>query len=399
MTRDVLGLHPDPARIDTRHEIRTISFENPTGERGGAARSHGGRKGAPNRMMLPGERIVLADVAGPGRVRHLWMTWPPMPPTAMRGLWMEVFYGDARAPSISVPCLDFFGLPLGRPVVYASALTAAQEGRGFNSWIPMPFADRLRIELVNDTGRRFWFYYQIAYTLGPEDAETGFLHVRFARENPTTLKHDFTIVDGLRGPGRFLGCNVGIRVLPQEGFSWYGEGEVKMYLDGDDEHPTWCGTGLEDYVGTAWGMGQHATTYQGAPLIAQAPEAGMPEFVSFYRWHLPDPIVFRESLRVTLQQIGAVAVARGQEAIRAEMEAAGRAAGGGFMSLAADGPLDSFGLCERQDDVCATAFVYCRDVQPVPRLDPPAALADLARREWEAASPFEAALELLGDLA
>lgn len=383
----------DPSKIDLTHSIRTVSFENPSGARGAAATAHGGRKGAPLRMLGPGERVVLADLAGPGRVRHFWMTFPPMPPNEMRALWLEIHYDDAQCPSASLPCLDFFGCPLGRPVAFASQWNAAQEGRGFNSWLPIPFRRRLRIEVTNGSARRFPLYYQLAYSEGPVDADGGLLHVQFCRENPTQLKRDFTIASDVRGPGRFFGCNVGIRVLPDEGFSWYGEGEVKMYLDGDREDPTWCGTGLEDYVGTAWGMGAHATPLQGAPLVLQAPGGAMPDFVSFYRWHGRDPIVFERELRVTLQQIGAVAVPKGGAALRERLERTGRVAGGGWLALG--GALEAFGICERQDDVCATAYLYLRDVQPVPRLDRAAACADIARRDYEAASPFEAMLATL----
>jgi Protein of unknown function (DUF2961) len=383
----------DPSRIDLSQPIRAVSFENPTGAKGAAATAHGGRKGAPLRMVAPGERVVLADLGGPGCARHFWMTFPPMPPHEMRAALLEIYYDGAGEPSLSVPCLDFFGCPLGRPVAFASQWNAAQEGRGFNSWLPMPFRGRLRVEFVNATSRRFPLYYQLAYTEGAVAADAGLLHAAFRRENPTRLKRDFTIVDGVRGPGRFFGCNVGIRVLPDEGFSWYGEGEVKVYLDGDREHPTWCGTGLEDYVGSAWGMGAHTTPLQGTPLVAQAPGAAMPDFVSFYRWHDPDPIVFERELRVTLQQIGAVAIPRGQGALRERLEREGRAAGGGFQPLR--GGLESFGICERQDDVCATAFLYLRDAQAVPRVDAASACADIARREWERASPFEAMLGAL----
>jgi hypothetical protein len=378
------------ARIDLRQEIRTASFENPTGARGAAAQTHGGRKGAPSKLLAAGERAVLADVEGPGRVRHVWMTFPPMPPQAMRAVWLEVFYDGAAEPSVSVPCLDFFGLPHGRPAAYASALAAAQEGRGFNAWIPMPFRRRLRVELQNGSSRRFPLYYQIAYTLGPEPDDAGLLHASFRRENPTELRRDFTIADGLRGPGRFLGCNVGIRVLQEEGFSWYGEGEVKVYLDGDGAYPTWCGTGLEDYVGSAWGMGVHATSLQGVPLIVQDAGAGrpMPDFVSFYRWHLPDPIVFRERCRVTLQQIGAVPVPKARADLKERLERERRVAGEGWMRLGAP-QVEWMGICERQDDVCATAYLYLRDAQPVPRLDLAAALADIERRPYEKPNPFE----------
>jgi hypothetical protein len=382
----------DPARIEAGCETRTISFENPTGARGAAGTAAGGRKGAPQRFLAPGEHLVLAEIAGPGRVRHVWMTFPPLPPEQMRAVSMEIFYDDAREPSVSVPCLDFFGLPHGRPVDYASLMTSAQEGRGFNAWLPMPFRRRIRIELRNGSQRRFPFYYQVSYTLGPEPGDTGLLHVSFRRENPTTLKQDFTIAAGLRGPGRFLGCNVGVRVLQDADFSWYGEGEVKMYLDGDAANPTWCGTGLEDYVGSAWGMGAHATPLQGAPLILQRPGGGttMPDFVGFYRWHLPDPIVFQRDLRVTIQQIGAVAVPRGGPQ-RARIDREGRLAGTGWYEFAG-GPIEAFAVCERQDDYCATAFVYCRDAQPVPRLDLAAASADLVRLDYEAPGPFELAL-------
>jgi hypothetical protein len=386
----------DPARIDLTHEIRTISFENPSGAKGAAGSAFGGRKGAPNKILAPGEQLVLAEIAGPGRVRHVWMTFPPMPPEAMRSLWMEVYYDDAREPSVSAPCLDFFGLPHGRPAPYTSALAAAQEGRGFNSWLPMPFWRRIRIELTNGSERRVPFYYQVAYTLGQEPIENGLLHASFRRENPTALREDFVIADGLRGPGRFLGCNVGIRILPEPDFTWYGEGEVKMYLDHDDALPTWCGTGLEDYVGTAWGMGAHTTPLQGVPLVLQAPgQLGMPDFVSFYRWHVPDPIVFRSRCRVTIQQIGAVGVPRGRGDIRERLDREGRVAGSGWYELPAGGPLESFAVCERQDDYCATSFVYCRDAQPVSRLDLAAATADIARRPYETPSPYEAALSLL----
>ncbi len=386
----------DLARIDLRHEVRTISFENPTGERGTAGSAADGRKGAANRFIAPGEAVDLADIEGPGRVRHIWLTVPPMPPECMRALQLEVFYDGAEKPSVSVPCLDYFATPHGRPTPFASSLVAVQEGRGYNSWIPMPFRRHLRVVFRNASDRHIPLYYQISLTREPVDEEVGVLHAAFRRENPTQLREDFTIVEGLHGPGRFLGSSIGLRVLPDPGFSWYGEGEVKLYLDDDGPLPTWCSTGLEDYVGTAWGMGQHHTTYQGAPLILQAPGETMPAFVSFYRWHVPDPIVFRESLRATLQQLGAVPVPRGETQLRRRIEEEGRSAGGGFFDIPR-GPLEAFGVCERRDDVCATAFLYLRDVQAVPRVDVGEAIADVARREWESPLPFEEMAAMFGD--
>jgi hypothetical protein len=341
----------DLTRVTPTVATRSISFENPTGARGSGGAAGGGRKGSPYRIVAPGERVVLADIQGPGTVRHLWMTFPPETPEAMRAKLIEVFYDGAAEPSVSVPAVDFFGVPWGRPVPVSTALTAINEGRGFNSYVPLPFRRSVRIEWVNGAERPAYLYFQADYTLDPDmPASAGYLHAVFRRENPTTLRRDFVIADDLRGPGRFLGCVVGVRVLG--GGVWYGEGEVKVYLDGDGDLPTICGTGLEDYVGSAWGMGPHQTFYAGAPLEVRDPArpTGSPDFVGFYRWHVPDPIMFDTGLRVTIQQIGYEP--------------------------------DS-GLVERVDDYCAVAFVMCAEPQAVPRADVATVVADIGRLPYE----------------
>lgn len=382
--------HLDPSRIDLSLDSRAITFENPTGARGAGGSSHGGRKGAPSRMIQPGETVELADIEGPGTVRHIWITVPPAPPEVMRALSFDVYYDGLPEPSVSAPCLDFFGLPLGRPVPWTSALASAQEGRGFNAYYPMPFRRSLRMTFTNGSDRRVALYYQVDYTLGPVADDAGYLHVSFRRENPTTLKQDFVIADGLRGPGRFLGCAVGIRTI--DFADWYGEGEVKVFLDGDAELPTICGTGLEDYVGSAWGMGPHFAHYAGSAHEIRDPEKrrGLPDFVSFYRWHIPDPIVFRESCRVTIQQIGHVSFREGREAEFDAYNATNPAAGAGWAMNTVPG-WHARGIAERVDDYSAAAFVYCRDPQPVPRLDTAAAIAGLERKPYEPPLPFEAA--------
>jgi hypothetical protein len=310
----------------------------------------------------------------------------------MRSLLLEITYDDLEEPSVSVPCLDFFGLPHGRPVAYHSALSAANEGRGFNSTLPMPFRRRIRIEIVNAGERRALLYYQVDYTLQAELPEDrGLLHASFGRENPTTLRRDFVIAEGLAGPGRFLGCCIGVRVL-DEG-AWYGEGEVKIYRDGDRQQPTICGTGLEDYVGSAWGLGRHCTPFGGAPLVVAPPHAGQgpppgPDFVGFYRWHLPDPIMFTGELRVTIQQIGAMFFREGQEAELESYERSHPAAGAGWVRDVGP-PLLAWGIAERVDDYCATAYLYCLEPQPVARVDPALALADIAHKPYERASRDE----------
>lgn len=405
----------DPSRIDLSQESRAITFENPTGAPGAGGTEAHGRKGAPSRWLEPGERVVLADIEGPGTIRHVWCTFPPARPERMRALLLEVFYGEATEPSISVPLLDFFAVTCGRPRAFTSALTSAQEGRGFNAYYPMPFRDRVRVEVMNGSPRRTLLYFQIDYTLGPVAADAGLLHVSFRRENPTTLRRDFTIVDGLRGPGRFLGCAIGIRTIDPA--RWYGEGEVKFFVDhdlrlearapvepdlpdewdasregADRDLPTICGTGLEDYVGSAWGMGPHAALYGGAPLDVRAPGesagmTGLPDFVGFYRWHVVDPIVFRDRLRVTIQQIGMNLFLQGQEADRDDYLTTNPLAGNGWFARAPAGV--SMALFERVDDYSAAAFVYCDTPQRVPVVDIAAAIADLERRDHEVPDTME----------
>lgn len=393
----------NPARIDTSLDSRQISFENPTGARGGGGTTAGGRKGTPNVILAPGEKVVIADVEGPGCIRHIWLTIEPDAPEEMRSVWMEVYYDDLGEPSISVPCLDFFALPHGRPAAFDSALVSAHEGLGFNAYFPMPFSMRVRFEITNSGNTAKKFFFQMDYTLQQVDPEEGYLHVSFRRENPTVLKQDFVVAEGFRGPGRFLGCAVGIRVL-QDGMFWYGEGEFKIYRDGDDQFPTICGTGLEDYVGGGWGMNQHVAFYAGVPVSIERPHDKpateiekallgiMPDFVSFYRWHLPDPIIFQTGFKATLQQIGNVsAVGEKADEIRQRLVPAGPGwIGKDELTKTMDAEAlaavpDDFvgGLAERSDDVCATAFVYCRDPQPVPRLDIALALRDIARLPYE----------------
>jgi hypothetical protein len=385
-----------PAFIDSSLDCRAATFENPTGERGQGGTAHGGRKGAPSRRVSAGERVVLADIDGPGTIRHIWMTFLPSPPETMRALFFEVFYDGADEPSVSVPCLDFFALSHGRPVAYHSALTSAQEGRGFNSYIPMPFEGHARVEIVNGAETSTTLYYQIDYTLEPSLAvNSGYLHVSFRRDNPTVQGRDFVIADGIEGPGRFLGCSVGVRVIDPG--NWYGEGEVKIYRDGDQDLPTICGTGLEDYVGSAWGLGPHAAPFAGAPLVVgpldTPPESNGPpttvDFVGFYRWHLDDPVMFANDLKVTIQQIGMAYFGHGQEAQMEAYERTNPVAGAGWVRPP-DKRVPAWGITERVDDYCATSFVYSLRPQPVPRLNVAEAVADVGRRAYERPFPMEA---------
>jgi hypothetical protein len=370
----------DPSFIDPHIDSRSISFENPAGGRGAGGATAGGRKGRPSYVLAPGETVTLADIDGSGVLRHIWMTMEDWPPEVMRAQRFEVFYDGMAAPSISTPLPDFFALPHGRRTEFYSALIAINEGRGFNSYIPMPFSKALRMTLTNESKRFVTLYYQVDYTLEPPPGRASYLHVTFRRENPTVQKKDFVIEEGLEGPGRFLGCSVGVRVI-DEGF-WYGEGEVKIYRDGDRDLPTICGTGLEDYAGSAWGLGRHSSLHSGSPV--QVPEISpaerdlkKPVFVGFYRWHVPDPIMFSRDLRVTIQQIGAAYFLKGQEAEFEAYRATHPGAGRGWITGSELGDLIAFAIAERSDDYCASSFVYCERPQAVPRYDAEAAVRDI----------------------
>jgi hypothetical protein len=367
----------DPARLWPDHESRAVTFENPTGERNSGGRAASGRKGAPNRMVMPKERVVLADLRGPGRLTHLWMTVAQLPglteraPGFLRAQLLEVFYDDLDEPSISVPALDFFGVVHGVPASYASALTACNDGLGLESRIAMPFRNRVRVEYVNASDHIALLYYQADVLLGPQGDDIGVLHVTFNRQNPTVMAEDLVIADGLRGPGRYLGMTGGVRPFDD---MWWGEGEVKMYFDGEAE-PTICGTGTEDYLGSAWGLAEFAAPESGAPLVAgpRRDQSGGWSLVSFYRWHLSDPVVFHHSIKVTLQQIGSAFFAPGDDAARSRFAEGLVTAGDGWL----EGGFGAFTLYERSDDWCATGFVYCREPQAVPRVDAAVATADL----------------------
>jgi len=345
----VTSIHP--ADLLPGQASRAVTFENPTGAPSAGGLAGDGRKGAPSRMLAPGERVVLADMAGPGTVTHLWLTVAGLrrdglrhDPAFLRAQVLELFYDGLDQPSVSVPLPDLFGAVHGVGASYTSAVTAVNEQWGWATRAPMPFRERVRLEYENAGDLHALLYFQADVLLGPVPDERGLLHAAFRRDNPTTPGRDFVIAEGLRGPGRYLGCTGGVRVLDSR--RWWGEGEVKIHLDGETT-PTICGTGTEDYLDSAWGLGTFAAPESGAPLVA-GPSDGDPasshSLVSFYRWHLSDPVVFERDLRVTVQQIGYD---------------------------------NTSGLYERSDDWCATSFVYCAEPQPVPRVDLALATADV----------------------
>jgi hypothetical protein len=185
--------------------------------------------------------------------------------------------------------------------VYENALFANPEGRSFNSFIQMPFRESARIELVNESDKDLlMIFYDVNLQLIKKwDENYLYFHSFWHRDTATKLADDFEIMPSVKGKGRFLGTNISINANPEYKDCWWGEGEVKMYLDGDRDLPTLVGSGTEDYIGTAWGQGQFYNKYTGC-LIADSKNLQW----AFYRYHIIDPVYFKTDCRVTIQQIG-----------------------------------------------------------------------------------------------
>jgi len=281
-------------------ESRSISFENPTGAKGQGGKAASnlgvGRKGAPARMIEPGQTVTLCDIKGAGVIRHIWMT-TERKAESLLGMVIRGYWDGQQHPSIEAPIGNFFGIShgLSKKQAYQTAVHSVSPRAGMGIWIPMPFSKGARFTITNYSDQRHVLFYNIDYTLEDKLTEPfGRLHVLFRRENPTTLKQDFEILPKRTGMGRFLGCVLGIRTLSG---NWWGEGEVKVYLDGDDEFATIVGTGTEDYVGQSWGLQDKAYLYCGTSLLSDP-------LMSIYRWHIKDPIYWKKDIRVTIQQIG-----------------------------------------------------------------------------------------------
>lgn len=284
---------------------RSISFENRTGFAGAGGRAASplgvGRKGAPARMVEPGETIELCDIQGPGTVRHVWMT-TRQSPQANRGLVVRAYWEDQSHPSIACPLGDLFGFAHGHTPPFETHAHSIGERNGLNLWLPMPFTKRARLTLTNELDCRVPLFYQIDYTLGDDlDERVGRLHVSFRRENPTQLRQDFEVMPKRSGaPGRFLGAVIGVRPLDPR---WWGEGEAKVYLDGDEEFATIVGTGAEDYACISFCIQQTPFRYHGVNWREKDDVVDTGR-VSMYRWHIADPIYWRSAIRVVIQQIG-----------------------------------------------------------------------------------------------
>jgi hypothetical protein len=354
------SLYEMPAGV----EPRWASGENPTGEKGKGGQANGGRKGSPTVPIKAGESRVLAEARSTsGTVRRIWMTFPDRSPRMLRSLRIDIYWDGAKRPAVSAPLGDFFGIGLGQTTTFESALFSNPEGRSFNCYIPMPFKTGMKIVMTNESKEDLGeLFYDVDYTLGDKHgANMLYFHAHYRRENPTRMQRDYEILPRVTGRGRYLGTNIGVIVNTQTYFNtWWGEGEAKIYLDGDRALPTLSGTGTEDYIGTAWGQGAFAHDYQGSPI---ADEKNMRW--CFYRYHVPDPIYFYKDIRVTMQQIGYLAPHSREAIVRAGKPLYRAGPGRVEMDVSKDGKF------EREDDWSSCTYFYLdRPENNLPPLDP-----------------------------
>lgn len=334
---------------------RSISAENFTGEKGRAgmamegdnatyARELGrGWKLSPCITVPPSATVTLADIAGPGAIQHIWLTVHPM---FWRRLVLRIYWDGEETPSVETPLGDFFCMGWCERANVSSLAVAVNPAGGFNSYWEMPFRTHARITLENLAPDRIGgFYYQITYTLTGVPAESAYFHAQWRRNNPVPYGQVHTLLDGVRGQGQYVGTYLAWGVNNN---GWWGEGEIKFYLDGDDEWPTICGTGTEDYFGGAWDFEQPKGQY----CIFTGPYSGLPQVIrpdglyqsqqrfGMYRWHIMDPVRFQQDLRVTIQALG----------WRSQLEGKPR-----YLPL--------------QDDIASTAFWYQTEPHaPFPQL-------------------------------
>ena len=299
-------------------ETRSISAENPTGAkgRGGmaaegtgaeAARDLGrGWKVSPSIRIAPGQRTTLADIRGAGAIQHLWLTTHPQ---HWRRLLFRCHWEEDPRPAVETPLGDFFCHGWGEFSQVSSLPIAVNPNGGFNAYWPMPFRRAATITVENVGAEDATLYYQIDYTLAAVPDDLAYFHAQWRRSNPLPYQEVHTILDGVAGSGHYVGTYLAWGV---NNAGWWGEGEIKFYLDGDRDFPTICGTGTEDYFGGAWnfdvpGQGYTAfsTPFLGLPYISR-PDGlyRSQQRFSMYRWHIPDPIRFAADLRVTIQALG-----------------------------------------------------------------------------------------------
>jgi hypothetical protein len=301
-------------------QTRSISPENPTGEKGrggmatlangtaaSAARDLGqGWKVNPFIRIRPGQIDTLAWIQGPGAIQHIWMT--------ATGYWrfeiLRIYWDDEKTPSVEVPLGDFFCMGWNRYAPLQSLAVCVNPGSAFNCYWVMPFRKKCLITLENMGDEAMSLYYQIDYTLTHVPDDAAYFHAQFRHVNPNPYKQPYTILDGVKGQGQYVGTYLAWGVHNN---GWWGEGEIKFYIDVDRQFPTINGTGTEDYFCGSYDF-ENQQTHQYETF--SSPYSGLCQVIKpdglyqtqqrfgMYRWHIMDPIRFQHDLRVTIQDLG-----------------------------------------------------------------------------------------------
>jgi len=302
-------------------KTRSISAENPDGGKGaggmatdglgaGAARDLGqGWKIAPCVNVKAGETFTFVDIDGPGAIQSMWLSGQmSLAGAAARFYILRIYWDGQDTPAVECPVGDFFASPWGPYAPVNSWPVVVNPNRAFNCFWEMPFRKHCRMTLENIHSEDLVFFYQVNYTLTDVPNDVGCFHAQFRRTNPLPYKDVYTIVDGVAGQGQYVGTSMAWGVNND---GWFGEGEIKFFIDGDGEFPTICGTGTEDYFGGAYGW-----EINGKYETYTTPFLGMHQVIAsdgihktqqrhaMYRWHVMDPIRFEQDMRVTMQALG-----------------------------------------------------------------------------------------------
>ena len=298
-------------------ETRSISSENKTGDKGkggmavpdakSCSRDLGvGWKVAPCEGIEAGQTLVLADVEGPGAIQQIWMT----PTGSWRMSILRIYWDGQETPSVECPVGDFFASGWGSYAPLTSLAVCVNPGSAFNCYWEMPFRKQCRITLENIGLEPMRIFYQINYTLTEVPADAAYFHAQFRRVDPLPYKDVYTILDGVTGQGHYVGTYMAWEV---HSTGWWGEGEIKFYLDGDGDYPTICGTGTEDYFCGSYNFEnqktkqyeEFTTPYSGLSQVNRPDGVyNSQQRFGLYRWHVMDPIRFKKDLKVTIQALG-----------------------------------------------------------------------------------------------
>jgi hypothetical protein len=306
-------------------KTRSISPENFTGEKGKggmattgtgvrASRDLGkGWKVSPSVVIKAHTTFTVADITGPGAIQHIWMT----PTGNWRYSILRFYWDDETTPSVEVPVGDFFCMGWGKFAQISSLAVTVNPGSGFSCFWPMPFRKKCRITMENINNEDMVLYYQVDYTLTDVPKDAGYFHAQFRRVNPLPEKTPYVLVDSIVGKGQYVGTYL---AYGAHNNGWWGEGEIKFYMDGDTEYPTINGTGTEDYFLGAYDFDTRKKNAAGVDEVNYTeyttPYVGLHQVIrgdghyeiaqrfGMYRWHIMDPIRFDKNLKVTIQALG-----------------------------------------------------------------------------------------------